>query len=124
MGAKGLIWVKCNEDGSYKSSVDNFFNQKDLAEWSKITNAHAGDLIFVMAGDSQNTQTQLSALRIEIAQQMGLRKSNEFAGLWVTDFPLLAWDEDSKDTMPCTPLHRTKERTFGFVDIRSRKSIG
>ena len=96
VGAKGLIWVKCNEDGSYKSSVDNFFNQQDLAEWSKITNAHAGDLIFVMAGDSQNAQTQLSALRIEIADQMGLRKSNEFAALWVTDFPLLAWDEDSK----------------------------
>jgi aspartyl-tRNA synthetase len=96
VGAKGLIWVKCNEDGSYKSSVDNFFNQQDLAEWSKITNAHAGDLIFVMAGDSQNAQTQLSALRIEIAEQMGLRKSNEFAALWVTDFPLLAWDEDSK----------------------------
>jgi aspartyl-tRNA synthetase len=96
VGAKGLIWVKCNEDGSYKSSVDNFFNQQDLAEWSKITNAHAGDLIFVIAGDSQNAQTQLSALRIEIAEQMGLRKSNEFAALWVTDFPLLAWDEDSK----------------------------
>ena len=112
VGAKGLIWVRCNEDGSYKSSVDNFFNQQDLAEWSKITNAHAGDLIFVMAGDSQNTQIQLSALRIEIAEQMGLRKSNEFAALWVTDFPLLAWDEDSKRyhamhhptniyTMPC-----------------------
>ena len=96
VGAKGLIWVRCNEDGSYKSSVDNFFNQQDLAEWSKITNARAGDLIFVMAGDSQNAQTQLSALRIEIAEQMGLRKSNEFAALWVTDFPLLAWDEDSK----------------------------
>ena len=96
VGSKGLIWVKCNEDGSYKSSVDNFFNQQDLAEWSKITNAHAGDLIFVMAGDSQNAQTQLSALRIEIADQMGLRKSNEFAALWVTDFPLLAWDEDRK----------------------------
>ena len=96
VGAKGLIWVKCNEDGSYKSSVDNFFNQQDLAEWSKITNAHAGDLIFVMAGDSQNTQTQLSALRLEIAERMGLRKSNEFAALWITDFPLVAWDEDSK----------------------------
>jgi len=96
VGAKGLIWVKCNEDGSYKSPVDNFFNQQDLAEWSKITNAHAGDLIFVMAGDSQNTQPQLSALRLEIAEQMGLRKSNEFAALWITDFPLVAWDEDSK----------------------------
>ena len=96
VGAKGLTWVKCNEDGSYKSSVDNFFNQQDLDEWSKITNAQVGDLIFVMAGDTQKTQTQLSALRMELAEQMGLRKANEFAALWVTDFPLLAWDEDTQ----------------------------
>ena len=96
VGAKVLIWVKCNEDGSYKSSVDNFFNQQDLDEWSKITNAQVGDLIFVMAGDTQKTQTQLSALRMELAEQMGLRKADEFAALWVTDFPLLAWDEDTQ----------------------------
>tara|TARA_B100000941_G_scaffold290325_1_gene272002 strand:- start:309 stop:2069 length:1761 start_codon:yes stop_codon:yes gene_type:complete len=96
VGAKGLIWVKCNEDGSYKSSVDSFFNQKELDEWSKITNAHVGDLIFVMAGETQKTQTQLSALRMELAEQMGLRKADEFAALWVTDFPLLAWDEDTQ----------------------------
>ena len=96
VGAKGLVWVKCNEDGSYKSSVDNFFNQQDLNEWSKIINAQVGDLIFVMAGDTQKTQTQLSALRMELAEHMGLRKADEFAALWVTDFPLLAWDKDSQ----------------------------
>ena len=95
VGAKVLIWVKCNEDGSYKSSVDNFFNQQDLDDWSKITNAQVGDLIFVMAGATQRTQTQLSALRMELAEQMGLRKADEFAPIWVVDFPLLEWDDES-----------------------------
>jgi aspartyl-tRNA synthetase len=96
VGAKGLVWVKCNEDGSYKSSVDKFFNQKDLDKWAKITNAQAGDLIFVMAGETQNTQTQLSVLRMELADRNGLRKADEFAALWVTDFPLLQWDENTQ----------------------------
>ena len=95
VGSKGLVWVKCNEDGSYKSSVDKFFNQQDLAEWARTTNAQTGDLMFVMAGEIQNTQTQLSALRMEIAEREGLRKADEFAALWVTDFPLLQWDEDT-----------------------------
>lgn len=96
VGAKGLVWVKCNQDGSYKSSVDKFFNQQDLGEWAKVTNAQAGDLIFVMAGDTLDTQAQLSALRMEVAQQMGLRNADEFAALWVTDFPLLEWDEETQ----------------------------
>jgi aspartyl-tRNA synthetase len=95
VGSKGLVWVKCNEDGSYKSSVDRFFNQQDLAEWARTTNAQTGDLMFVMAGEIQNTQMQLSALRMEIAEREGLRKADEFAALWVTDFPLLQWDEDT-----------------------------
>ena len=95
VGSKGLVWVKCNEDGSYKSSVDKFFNQQDLAEWARTTNAQTGDLMFVMAGEIQNTQTQLSALRMEIAERAGLRKADEFTALWVTDFPLLQWDEDT-----------------------------
>ena len=95
VGSKGLVWVKCNEDGSYKSSVDKFFNQQDLAEWARTTNAQTGDLMFVMAGEIQNTQTQLSALRMEIAEREGLRKADKFAALWVTDFPLLQWDEDT-----------------------------
>ena len=96
IGANGLVWVKCNEDGSYKSSVDKFYTPEDLAEWAKASGAKAGDLILVMAGDTHKTRTQLSALRMELAEQLGLRKADEFAPLWVVDFPLLEWDEDSE----------------------------
>jgi len=96
IGAKGLVWVKFNEDGSYKSSVDKFFGSEDLSQWATATGAYAGDLIFVMAGSTQATRTQLSALRMEIAKSMGLRKPDEFAALWVTDFPLLEWDDETK----------------------------
>ena len=70
VGAKGLVWVKCNEDGSYKSTVDKFFNAEDLSHWADATGAKAGDLIFVMAGGAQATRTQLSSLRIEIAEKI------------------------------------------------------
>lgn len=96
IGANGLVWVKCNEDGSYKSSVDKFYTQEDLAQWAKASGAAAGDLILVMAGDAHKTRTQLSALRMELAEQLGLRKPDEFAPLWVVDFPLLEWDEETQ----------------------------
>ena len=96
IGANGLVWVKCNEDGSYKSSVDKFYTQEDLAQWAKASGANAGDLILVMAGDTHKTRTQLSALRMELAEQLGMRKPNEFAPLWVVDFPLLEWDEETQ----------------------------
>ena len=96
IGANGLVWVKCNEDGSYKSSVDKFYTQEDLAQWAKASGANAGDLILVMAGDTHKTRIQLSALRMELAEQLGLRKPNEFAPLWVVDFPLLEWDEETQ----------------------------
>ena len=96
IGAKGLVWAKCNEDGSYKSSVDKFFTSDDLAQWAEATAAQTGDLIFVMAGAADATRIQLSALRMEIAEQIGLRKPDEFAALWVTDFPLLEWDEETQ----------------------------
>ena len=96
IGAKGLVWVKCNEDGSYKSSVDKFFSSEDLSQWATATGANAGDLIFVMAGPTQATRTQMSSLRIQIAEQMGLRKPDEFAALWVTEFPLLEWDDETQ----------------------------
>ena len=96
IGAKGLVWVKCNEDGSYKSSVDKFFGNKDLSQWATATGANAGDLIFVMAGPTQATRTQMSSLRIQIAEQMGLRKPDDFAALWVTEFPLLEWDNETQ----------------------------
>ena len=73
IGASGLIWVKCNEDGSYKSSVDKFYSQSDLEEWATATQASAGDLILIMAGETNDTRSQLSALRMELAEQLGLR---------------------------------------------------
>ena len=96
IGAKGLIWVKCNVDGSYKSSVDKFFTEKDLSVWASCCSAKPGDLILVLSGETQTTRTQLSALRMELAEKLGLRNPEEFSPLWVTDFPLLEWDEESK----------------------------
>ena len=96
IGAKGLVYVKCNTDGSFKSSVDKFFTQNDLAAWAKQSEAQAGDLILVLSGEVKATRTQLSALRMELAERLGLRKPKEFAPLWITDFPLLEWDEESK----------------------------
>ena len=95
IGANGLVWVKYGEDGSFKSSVDKFFNQEDLKSWAENVNAKPGDLILVMAGDTARTRTQLSALRMKLAEELGLRNPNEFAPLWVVDFPLLEWDEES-----------------------------
>ena len=95
IGAKGLIWVKCNVDGSYKSSVDKFFTEKDLSVWASCCSAMPGDLILVLSGETQTTRTQLSALRMELAEKLGLRNPEEFSPLWVTDFPLLEWDEES-----------------------------
>ena len=96
IGANGLVWVKCNEDGSYKSSVDKFYSGDDLVTWAEATGAKAGDLILVMAGPTHKTRTQLSALRMELGEQLGLRKADEFAPLWVVDFPLLEWDEETE----------------------------
>ena len=95
VGAKGLVWVKCNEDGSFKSSVDKFFNQAILSSWAKRTQAKQGDLIFIMAGEAKATRAQLSALRMELAETLGLRKPHEYAPLWVIDFPLLEKEEET-----------------------------
>ena len=96
IGALGMIYVRCNEDGSYKSSVDKFYDQDDLAKWAKATNAKAGDLICVLSGKTNEVRSQLSALRMELAERLNLRNPKEFAPLWVTDFPLLEWDEDTQ----------------------------
>ena len=95
IGAKGLIWVKCNDDGSYKSSVDKFFNSSDLESWAKRTGANIGDLILILSGDSKTTRHQLSSLRMELAKKLELRNPNVFAPVWITDFPLLEWDEET-----------------------------
>ncbi|WP_149274096.1 aspartate--tRNA ligase [Pareuzebyella sediminis] len=95
IGAKGMVYVKCNEDGSFKSSVDKFYDQEDFQKWAEITGASSGDLIFVLSGEVTKTRTQLSALRMEMAERLGLRNPKEFAPLWVVDFPLLELDEET-----------------------------
>ena len=95
VGALGMVYVKCNEDGSYKSSVDKFYDQNDLENWAEATGAKAGDLICVLSGDTNKVRAQLSALRMEMAERLGLRNPKEFAPLWVVDFPLLELDEET-----------------------------
>ena len=95
VGAKGMVYVKCNEDGTYKSSVDKFYDQEDLDKWAETTGAKPGDLICVLSGNTNETRAQLSALRMELATRLGLRKADEFAPLWVVDFPLLELDEET-----------------------------
>jgi aspartyl-tRNA synthetase len=95
IGALGMVYVKCEMDGTFKSSVDKFYTQEDLQQWAKVTGANSGDMIFVLSGPAEKTRTQLSALRMELATRLGLRNSEEFAPLWVVDFPLLEFDEES-----------------------------
>tara|TARA_R110002072_G_scaffold302779_2_gene488645 strand:+ start:70 stop:1815 length:1746 start_codon:yes stop_codon:yes gene_type:complete len=95
IGAKGLIYLKCNEDGTFKSSVDKFYSQEDLAEWAKIANAKAGDLLLLLSGDIEKVRKQMNELRLHMGDELGLRNPNEFNPLWVVDFPLLEWDEDT-----------------------------
>ena len=95
IGAKGLVYVRCNDDGSFKSSVDKFYDQKDLTSWANKTGAKRGDLILILSGNTNEVRSQMSALRLELAENLNLRNPNEFAPLWVTDFPLLEWDEES-----------------------------
>ncbi len=95
VGALGMVYCRCNDDGSFKSSVDKFYGQEDLAKWAEVTGAKAGDLICVLSGDKNKVRSQLSALRMEMAERLGLRKPDEFAPLWVIDFPLLELDEET-----------------------------
>ncbi len=96
IGAKGLIYVKVNEDGTFKSSVDKFYSAEDLTLWAEKTNANKGDLILVLAGDKSSTQKALCELRLEMGSRLGFRDKNKFVPLWVVDFPLLEWDEDTQ----------------------------
>jgi aspartyl-tRNA synthetase len=95
VGASGMVYCKYEADGSLKSSVDKFYDQEDLKKWAEATGAKEGDIIFVLSGPDHKTRTQLSALRMEVATRLGLRKPEEFAPLWVVDFPLLEFDEES-----------------------------
>jgi len=96
IGAKGLVYVKYNEDGSFKSSVDKFYSAEDLKQWAEKLDAKPGDLILVLSGDKTKTLQALGELRLEMAKQLGLRKQGVFKPLWVVDFPLLEWDEETE----------------------------
>lgn len=95
IGASGMVWVKFQEDGVLTSSVNKFYNEDDLKAVAEKFNAQKGDLMLIMSGDANKVRAQLSALRMELGNRLGLRKGDEFAPLWVVDFPLLEWDEES-----------------------------
>lgn len=95
IGAKGLVYVQCKTDGTFKSSVDKFYSQDDLKTWAAAMNAQAGDLLLILSGEKHKTRKQLSELRLEMGNRLGLRDKNTFACLWVIDFPLLEFDEEA-----------------------------
>ncbi len=96
IGAKGLVYVKCNTDGTFKSSVDKFYSQEDLKQWAEKFGAKAGDLLLVLSGDANPTRKALSELRLHMGNELGLRDKNTFKPLWIVDFPLLEWDEETQ----------------------------
>ncbi|MBL4707221.1 MAG: aspartate--tRNA ligase [Flavobacteriales bacterium] len=96
VGAKGLVYVKSNEDGTLKSSVDKFYSEEDLREWAEEMGAEKGDLLLIISGDKNKSRSAMSELRLHMGSELGLRDASTFAPLWVTDFPLLEWDEESE----------------------------
>ena len=95
IGAKGLVYLRCNADGTFKSSVDKFYSPEDLAAWAHKANAKPGDLLLVLSGDLDKVRKQMNELRLHMGNELGLRNPNVFKPLWVMDFPLLEWDEES-----------------------------
>ena len=95
IGAGGLAYLRIQEDGTYKSSVDKFYNQSDLENWANKAGAKQGDILFILSGDKGKVRTQLGALRVHVADNLGLKNPEEFKPLWVVDFPLLEWDEET-----------------------------
>ena len=95
IGAGGLAYLRIQEDGTYKSSVDKFYDQSDLENWANKAGAKQGDILFILSGDKDKVRTQLGALRVHVADNLGLKNPEEFKPLWVVDFPLLEWDEET-----------------------------
>ncbi|MDW7695953.1 aspartate--tRNA ligase [Flammeovirgaceae bacterium SG7u.111] len=96
IGARGMVYVKCNADGTFKSSVDKFYSQEDLKAWAEKADAKPGDLMLVLSGEAAQTRKAMSELRLEMGERLGLRNREDFKPLWVLDFPLLEWDEESQ----------------------------
>ncbi len=95
IGAKGLVWAKVNADGTFKSTVGKFFSDDDLKTWAEKMGAKTGDMLLILSGEAEKTRKQLNELRLEMGRRMGLMKDGDFKPLWVVNFPLLEWDEDS-----------------------------
>ena len=95
IGAGGLAYLRIQEDGTYKSSVEKFYDQSDLENWANKARAKQGDILFILSGDKDKVRTQLGALRVHVADNLGLKNPEEFKPLWVVDFPLLEWDEET-----------------------------
>lgn len=96
IGAKGLVYIRCEAEGSYKSSIDKFYNNTDIQSIATLFNAQPGDLILIMAGAKIKTQKALCELRLEMGSRLGLRDKNVFKPLWVIDFPLFEWDDETQ----------------------------
>lgn len=96
VGAAGLVYILCNQDGTFKSSVDKFYTQDDLKVVAERCDAHAGDLILILSGKAMKTRKQMCELRLEMGNRLGLRKAGEYKAMWVIDFPLLEWDEETQ----------------------------
>lgn len=96
IGAKGLVWVRCEADGTFKSSADKFYNTDDLKKWADHFQAKAGDLLLILAGETEKTRKALGELRLLVGGQLGYRDKNKFAPLWVLDFPLLEWNDETQ----------------------------
>jgi len=95
IGAKGLVYVQCKSDGTFKSSVDKFYSADDLKKWASLFDAQPGDLLLILSGEKAKTQKALGELRLKMGDVLGLRDKNKFAALWVIDFPLLEWNEET-----------------------------
>lgn len=117
IGAKGLVYCKCNEDGTFKSSVDKFFDGESLAAWAQHSEAAAGDLILMLSGDLNKVRNQLNELRLHMGSALDLRDPKNFKPLWVVDFPLLEWDEDSERFHAMHhPFTSPKPEHFDLID--------
>ena len=117
IGAKGLVYCKCNEDGTFKSSVDKFFDGESLAAWAEHSEAAAGDLILMLSGDLNKVRNQLNELRLHMGSALDLRDPKNFKPLWVVDFPLLEWDEDSERFHAMHhPFTSPKPEHFDLID--------
>lgn len=122
IGALGLVYVKCNLDGTFKSSVDKFYDETALKSWAEATGAKAGDLIFVLSGDLDKTRKQMNELRLRMGTELGLRNPDEFKPLWVLDFPLLEWDENSERYHAMHhPFTSPKPEDFNLIDSEPGK---